>query len=58
MDNNILYADFEINGDDMFVITPEGNYFNLPAGSYDESHPNETVIDPESHKVYTVKFGE
>ena len=58
MVKKILHADGEMNGDDMHVITPEGNYFNFPAGSYHESHPDETVIDPESHKVYTVKFGE
>ena len=50
------YADFELEGNDMFVVTPEGNYFNFSGSEYDESHEPETIIDPKSHKVYTVVF--
>ena len=60
MDNNILYADFEIESEnnDMFVITPEGNYFNFPGDAYDEGHEDITVVDPKSHKIYVVKFND
>lgn len=56
----ILYADFEIdsNNNDMFVITPEGNYFNLPGDTYNELHEDITIVDPKSHKIYTVKFND
>ena len=53
---NVIYADFELEGNDMFVVTPEGNYFNFSGSEYDESHEPETIIDPKSHKVYTVVF--
>jgi len=56
----ILYADFEVNGctKDMFVVTPEGNYFNFPSDEYDENHDDVQIVDPKSHKIYTVKFNE
>ena len=53
---NTIYADFELNSDDMFVVTPEGNYFNF--SGYTEDHVPETIIDPKSHIVYTVVFNE
>jgi len=55
---NILYADFELNDNnpDMFVVTPEGNYFNFPAKEYNENHDNTQIVDPKSHKIYTVVF--
>lgn len=51
-----LYADYELNGNDMFVVTPEGNYFNFPG--YTEDSSPESIIDPKSHKQYTVVFSE
>lgn len=57
--NEILYADFSLDSDkDMFVITPEGNYFDFPGDMYDETHDDITIIDPKSHKNYIVKFNE
>lgn len=55
-----LYADFELNSktNDMFVITPEGNYFNFPGNEFDESHDVAAIIDPKSHKMYNVVFNE
>lgn len=58
MSNNVLYADYEIDSNDMFVVTPEGNYFNFPAPEYDDTHGPETIIDQKSHKKYTVIFNE
>lgn len=55
---NILYADVEIDSNDFFVITPEGNYFNFPADKFDENSNDFTIIDTKSHKMYTVKFHE
>ena len=57
-DSNILYADIEINSDDFFVITPEGNYFNFPCSKFNENSDPAVVIDPMSHKKYTVMFNE
>ena len=57
MEQEKLYADIELESNDMFVITPEGNYFNFPASKYNENSPDETIIDPKSHKIYTVVFG-
>lgn len=56
----LLYADFVLEDDskDMFVVTPEGNYFNFPASDYTESHEPVNIIDPKSHKKYTVIFNE
>ena len=53
-----LYADFEIDSDDMFVVTPEGNKFTFSAESYNEDHEPESIIDPTSHKEYIVVFNE
>lgn len=58
-EDRILYADFEHRpkkNPDMFVLTPEGNYFNFPKTEYDETHEDIQIIDPKSHIVYTVKF--
>jgi hypothetical protein len=54
-----LYADYELDGGtDMFVITPEGNYFNFPFNEYNETHEPIIIIDTKSHKRYKVIFGE
>ena len=59
-DTVILYADFELDSktNDMFVVTPENNYFNFSGDDYNESHPDTVIIDPKSHKRYTVRFNE
>ena len=54
----ILYADYQIEGDDMFVVTPEGNYFTFESTKYNESSPDTTIVDLDSHKTYTVRFNE
>ena len=56
--DNVLYADYVLdeNSKDMFVITPEGNYFDFPAPEYDENHESVIIVDPKSHKNYTVRF--
>lgn len=56
METQTLYADFERESNDMFVITPEGNYFNFPASEYNELHAKVQIVDPKSHKVYNVAF--
>ena len=53
-----LYADFEIDSDDMFVVTPEGNKFTFSSESYNEDHEPESIIDPTSHKENIVVFNE
>lgn len=61
MDNvTVLYADFlpDENSNDMFVITPEGNRFKFDAPTYSENHEDITIVDPWSHKTYTVVFNE
>jgi hypothetical protein len=58
MPDNILYADQELNSNDFFVITPEGNYFNFPADKFNENSDDFVIIDTRSHKPYTVKFHE
>lgn len=58
MPDNILYADQEIDSNDYFVITPEGNYFNFPADKFSDSSDDFTIIDTRSHKPYVVKFHE
>lgn len=57
---NILYADYEVDNknEDMFVVTPEGNYFNFPGNEFDENHDDIQIVDTKSHKIYTVKFNE
>lgn len=54
----ILYADFELNSDNMFVITPEGNKFTFNSPEYNEKHDAIQILDPASHKQYTVVFNE
>lgn len=58
MEDNVLYADFELDSNDMFVVTPEGNYFNFPAPAFDESHEPIEIIDTKSHKRYKVCFSD
>lgn len=58
MDSKILYADIELESNDLFVVTPEGNYFSFPSDKYSENSPSEQIIDPKSHKMYTVVFNE
>jgi hypothetical protein len=53
-----LYADYELEGNDMFVVTPEGNKFSFSGNSYNENHEPELIIDPDSHKQYIVVFNE
>ena len=53
-----IYADYEYNSDDMFVVTPEGNRFKFDAPIYTENHEDITIVDPWSHKTYTVVFNE
>jgi len=54
----ILYADFELDSDDMFVITPEGNYYNFPSQEYNEHSADLIITDTKSHKRYSVCFSE
>lgn len=60
MEDIKLYADYELHSktNDMFVITPEGNYFNFPGNEYNETHEPIVIIDTKSHKRYTVIFNE
>lgn len=58
MADNILYADQELDSNDFFVITPEGNYFNFPEDKFNEDSDDFTIIDTRSHKPYIVKFHE
>lgn len=58
MEDLILYADQELDNDDFFVITPEGNKFNFPYPEYNERHDSTFIVDPSSHKTYTVVFDE
>lgn len=53
-----IYADYELVGNDMFAITPEGNKFTFKGDEYNENHEPEMIIDPTSHKQYTVIFNE
>lgn len=53
-----LYADIELNSDNWFVLTPEGNYFTFDGDKYDELHDDIMIVDPASHKNYTVSFNE
>lgn len=53
-----LYADYELDSDNMFVVTPEGNRFVFRAPEYTDAHEDETIIDPASHKTYIVCFNE
>lgn len=58
MDSIKLYADIELESKDFFVITPEGNYFNFPCADFNENHEDVAIVDPKSHKRYTVVFNE
>ena len=58
MNDRVLYAYFEVDSNDLFVVTPEGNYFSFPCEKYSENSPSEQIIDPKSHKMYTVIFNE
>ena len=58
MDETKLYADQELDNDDYFVVTPEGNKFNFPYPEYSERHDETFIVDPMSHKTYTVVFDE
>lgn len=58
MPNDILYADVEVDSNDYFVITPEGNYFNFPSDKFNENSDDFVIIDTKSHVPYTVKFHE
>jgi hypothetical protein len=60
MEQEILYADFIVGdkNNDMFVITPEGTRFKFDAPEYNENHADIAIIDPWSHKRYTVVFNE
>lgn len=56
--NDVLYADLELDSDDFFVITPEGNYFNFPSDKFNERSNDFVIVDTKSHIPYTVKFHE
>ena len=58
MNVDVLYADFEPTGNDLFVVTPEGNYFNFPSSKFNENSEPTQIVDPKSHKIYTVIFNE
>ena len=53
MGKNVLYADFELNSatNDMFVVTPEGNYYNFPGDEFTEGHSPIDIIDTKSHNI-------
>ena len=53
-----IYADYEYDSDDMFVVTPEGNRYTFPAPEYSEKHDPEIIVDSTSHTQYNVIFDE
>ena len=53
-----IYADYEYDSDDMFVVTPEGNRYTFPAPEYTDKHDPEIIADTTSHKQYNVIFDE
>ena len=53
-----IYADYEYDSDDMFVITPEGNRYIFPAPEYTDKHDPEIIVDTTSHIQYNVIFDE
>lgn len=53
-----IYADYEYNSDDMFVVTPEGNRYTFPAPEYTDKHDPEIIVDTTSHMQYNVIFDE
>ena len=46
--NDVLYADVEMNSNDFFIITPEGNYFNFPSDKFNENSNDFTIVDTKS----------
>ncbi len=53
-----IYADYEYDSDDMFVVTPEGNRYTFPAPEYTDKHDPEIIVDTTSHIQYNVIFDE
>lgn len=53
-----IYADYEYDSDDMFVVTPEGNRYTFPAPEYTDKHDPEIIVDTTSHIQYNVIFNE
>lgn len=53
-----IYADYEYDSDDMFVVTPEGNRYTFPAPEYSDKHDPEIIVDTTSHIQYNVIFDE
>mgnify|MGYP006969207265 FL=1 len=53
-----IYADYEHDSDDMFVVTPEGNRYTFPAPEYTDKHDPEIIVDTTSHIQYNVIFDE
>ena len=53
-----IYADYEYDSDDMFVVTPEGNRYTFPAPEYTDKHDAEIIVDTTSHMQYNVIFDE
>lgn len=53
-----IYADYEHDSDDMFVVTPEGNRYTFPASEYNDKHDPEIIVDQTSHIQYNVIFDE
>ena len=53
-----IYADYEYDSDDMFVVTPEGNRYTFPAPEYTDKHDPEIIVDTTSHIQYNVIFVE
>ena len=53
-----IYADYEYDSDDMFVVTPEGKRYTFPAPEYTDKHDPEIIVDTTSHMQYNVIFDE
>jgi hypothetical protein len=53
-----IYADYEHDSDDMFVVTPEGNRYTFPAPEYTDKHDPIIIVDTTSHIQYNVIFDE
>ena len=52
-----IYADYKLDSNDMFVITPEGTEFLfLAEDGFDDTHIPVTVVDNNSRKTYLVIF--
>lgn len=55
----VIYADYKLDSDDMFVVTPEGReYIFLASDGYNEEHIPVTVFDETVNKNYLVRFDE